>query len=99
MSTITLPGLIDIHVHLRSPGQEEKEDFTSGTKAAIAGGFTTVFDMPNNKIPITTAERLHEKIGLAREKIFSDIGFYFGSLGDNLDQFQQVKDEVCGIKL
>ena len=99
MSTITLPGLIDIHVHLRTPGQEEKEDFTTGTEAAVAGVFTTVFDMPNNKVPITTPERLEEKIGLARGKIFSDIGFYFGSLGDNLDEFEKVAPKVYGLKL
>jgi dihydroorotase len=55
---ITLPGLIDPHVHLRTPGQEYKEDFTTGTAAAIAGGFTTVLDMPNNLNPITTVSRL-----------------------------------------
>ena len=99
MQTITLPGLIDIHVHLRTPGQEYKEDFTTGTKAAIAGGFTTVFDMPNNKLPITTEERLDEKINLAKNNIHSDIGFYFGSLGDNLDQFEKVSNKVWGLKL
>jgi dihydroorotase len=46
--TITLPGLIDPHVHLRDPGQTDKEDFLTGTSAALAGGFTTVMDMPNN---------------------------------------------------
>ena len=54
MSLLKLPGLIDIHTHLRTPGQEEKEDFYTGTSAALSGGFTTILDMPNNKIPITT---------------------------------------------
>ncbi len=99
MSLITLPGLIDIHVHLRTPGQEEKEDFSTGTKAAIAGGFATVFDMPNNKVPITTSERLDEKIGLAQNNIYADLGFYFGSLGDNLDEFEKVQNKVSGMKL
>ena len=53
---VTLPGLIDIHVHLRDLGQEEKEDFYTGTAAALAGGFTTVIDMPNNVDPITTED-------------------------------------------
>ncbi len=97
--TITLPGLIDIHVHLRTPGQEEKEDLTTGTKAAIAGGFTTVFDMPNNKVPITTLKRLEEKIQLAQNNIYSDIGFYFGTLGDNLDEFRHIAKHVYGLKL
>src|SRR5438045_3011663 len=99
MSIITLPGLIDIHVHLRTPGQEAKEDFSTGTKAAIAGGFTTVFDMPNNKVSITTGERLNDKIQLADGKVYLNIGFYFGSLGDDLNQFKLVKDKVYGIKL
>ena len=62
MSKLILPGLIDIHVHLRTPGQEYKEDFHTASFAALAGGFTKIFDMPNNKVPITTLERLDEKI-------------------------------------
>lgn len=106
---LILPGLIDPHVHLREPGQTQKEDFYTGTSAAIAGGFTTVLDMPNNKIPITTLERLNEKIGIAKEKIVCDIGFYFGSLGDNLEEFsargrsssgrKKVEGLVFGLKL
>lgn len=96
---ITLPGLIDIHVHLRTPGQEEKEDFYSGTQAAIAGGFTTILDMPNNENPITTKELLEEKIDIAKQNIVCDVGFYFGSLGDNFAQFPQIEKEVFGLKL
>lgn len=96
---ITLPGLIDPHVHLRTPGQSEKEDFTSGTKAALAGGFTTVLDMPNNSIPITTRALLKEKQALAKQQIVCDTGFYFGSLGENLDEFVNVQDGVMGIKI
>jgi dihydroorotase len=55
---LRLPGLVDVHVHLREPGQTDKEDFDTGTRAALAGGFTTVLDMPNNALPITTPERL-----------------------------------------
>lgn len=96
---ITLPGLIDIHVHLRTPGQTNKEDFLTGTSAALAGGFTTVIDMPNNAVPIKTEKLLHEKMELAQTQIVSNIGFYFGSLGDNLDEFETVKTKVFGIKL
>ncbi len=99
MSNITLPGLIDPHVHLREPGAIQKEDFTSGTAAAIAGGYTTILDMPNNKTPITTTERLEEKISLAKPKILCDIGFHFGSLGDNLDEFTQASKKAMGLKL
>ncbi|HMH30870.1 MAG TPA: amidohydrolase family protein [Methylomirabilota bacterium] len=97
--TITLPGLIDPHVHLRDPGQTYKEDFLSGTSAALAGGFTTVLDMPNNLEPITTLERLETKIASAQAQAVSDIGFHFGTLGDNLDEFGKVIDKVKGLKI
>ena len=96
---IKLPGLIDPHVHLRDPGQIEKEDFLTGTSAALAGGFTTIIDMPNNTTPITTEKLLTEKRNSAKGKIVCDTGFYFGSLGDNLSEFKKVKDSVFGLKL
>lgn len=99
MSNLKLPGLIDIHVHLRTPGQEEKEDFFTGTSAALVGGFTTVLDMPNNLEPITTLEKLQAKIELARQNAVCDVGFYFGSLGDNTQEFDRIKQLVFGIKL
>lgn len=99
MSNLKLPGLIDIHVHLRTPRQEEKEDFFTGTSAALAGGFTTVLDMPNNLEPITTLEKLQAKIKLARQNAVCDVGFYFGSLGDNFQEFDRIKQLVFGIKL
>src|SRR3989344_6340515 len=94
MAKITLPGLIDPHVHLRDPGQTEKEDFYTGTCAALAGGYTIVLDMPNNKVPISTFDRLGEKIKIAKGKAVCDIGFYFGSLGDNLDEFKKIPPPV-----
>jgi dihydroorotase-like cyclic amidohydrolase len=96
---IRLPGLIDVHVHLRDPGQTDKEDITSGTSAALAGGFTTVIDMPNNSQPITTLERLTEKRKIASKKTVSNIGFHYGSLGDNLDTFAQAAASSVGLKL
>lgn len=99
MSLIKLPGLIDIHVHLRDMGQDQKEDFYSGTCAALAGGFVTVLDMPNNKMPITTKERLQAKIDEAKKKTVCDIGFYFSSLGDNFEEFPKVNKKVFGLKL
>lgn len=85
---LVVPGLIDPHVHLREPGDEYKEDFGSGSKAAIAGGYTTVFDMPNNPRPTVTKERLDEKIRLARKKALCDVLFHFGGTDDN---FEEVK--------
>lgn len=96
---LTLPGLIDPHVHLRDPGQTNKEDFTTGTSAAIAGGFTTILDMPNNAVPITTLKLLNEKLRIAQGKIFCDTGFHFGSLGENLDEFEKVQGKVFGLKV
>lgn len=99
MSIITLPGLIDPHVHLRTPGQEYKEDFTTGTKAAIAGGFTTVLDMPNNQPLIDSLSLLEAKKNLASGTIYSDIGFYFGTTGTNTSEFENVKTKVFGMKI
>ena len=99
MKAFRLPGLVDLHVHLRDPGQTHKEDFYTGTSAALAGGYTAIFDMPNNAVPITTFETLQEKIDSAKTKTVCDIGFYFGSLGDNLAQFASVRDKVFGLKL
>lgn len=96
---ITLPGLIDPHVHLRDPGQTHKEDFLTGTSAALAGGFTTVLDMPNNADPVFTVERLKTKIELAKQKAVCDIGFYFGSQGDNLEEFSEAAQHAVGLKL
>ncbi|NLT54051.1 MAG: amidohydrolase family protein [Actinomycetales bacterium] len=96
---ILLPGLVDLHVHLRDPGQTHKEDFTTGTGAALAGGFTTVLDMPNNATPVTTREVLGRKLDLAGARVVCDTGLYFGSLGDNLSEFEAVQDLVWGLKL
>ncbi|PID99138.1 hypothetical protein CSA80_03425 [Candidatus Saccharibacteria bacterium] len=96
---LTLPGLVDVHVHLREPGQTDKEDFTSGTRAALAGGFTTLCDMPNNAEPITTPERLKAKVALAKTKTACDIGFHYGSLGDNLETFNEAAKYSVGLKV
>ena len=99
MSTIKLPGLIDVHVHLRDPGQTHKEDIYTGTSAALAGGFTCVVDMPNNAEPITTIDRLNAKLEIARQKAVGDIGFHYGSLGDNLETFEEAAKHSVGLKI
>ncbi len=96
---IKLPGLIDIHVHFRTPGQTYKEDFFTGTSAALAGGYTTVIDMPNNKVPITSLKTLEEKIKIAKKQAVCDFGFYYGSLGENLDTFTKIQKKVFGLKI
>src|SRR5260221_11873040 len=100
MSTLVqLPGLIDTHVHLREPGWEYKEDFKTGTKAAIAGGYTIILDMPNNPDPIVTPEALENKIKLAKGRIYCDLGFHFGGTADSTIYFDQVRDKVFGLKV
>jgi allantoinase len=73
---LVLPGLVDVHVHLREPGMTEKEDFASGTRAAAAGGVTTVVDMPNTSPPVATAQRYRQKLDLVKNKAYVDFGLY-----------------------
>src|SRR3989338_5202803 len=70
---ITIPGLIDTHVHLREPGATQKEDFESGSKAALAGGYTVILDMPNNPEPTITPEALEKKIKLTQAVILNKV--------------------------
>jgi len=76
---IKLPGLIDPHVHLREPGATHKEDFDSGTSAALAGGITTVLAMPNTKPPIFDAETLDLALNAAKQKARCDYGQFVGA--------------------
>lgn len=101
MAAKIFPGLIDVHVHLREPGATHKEDFATGSAAAVRGGFTYILDMPNNPTPTVTLEKLAEKIALADEKAVCDIGFHFGTNGKNLDQFAAAaqNSRVFGLKL
>lgn len=73
---LALPGLVDAHVHLRDMKLSYKEDFTSGTSAAAAGGFTTVLDMPNTQPPTDSAKRLRLKAARAARKILVNVGFH-----------------------
>lgn len=80
---VVVPGLVDPHVHLREPGAEYKEDFRTGTMAAVAGGFTTVIDMPNNPMPTVTRQRFDEKRVLAEKKALCNVFFHFGATDNN----------------
>ncbi len=102
MAMHRLPGLIDIHVHLRDPGATYKEDFGTGTRAAIHGGFTYIIDMPNNPgDPTVSLLRLKEKIDLAHKKALCDVGFHYGTDGHNLETFPQAfhNPDVFGLKI
>ncbi|HJX37796.1 MAG TPA: amidohydrolase family protein [Anaerolineae bacterium] len=83
MATVQLPGLIDIHVHLRDPGGTHKEDFSSGTAAALAGGFIGVVDMPNNTPPVVDKASLAEKLSVASRQARCDFALYMGATTDN----------------
>ena len=81
---ILLPGIVDSHVHLNEPGRTEWEGFYTGTRAAAAGGVTTVIDMPLNAIPpTTTVAGLQEKVAAAQGKCWVDVGFYGGIIPGN----------------
>jgi dihydroorotase len=83
---LVVPGLIDPHVHLREPGAGHKEDFKTGSMAAVAGGFTTILDMPNNPIPTISAKSLEEKKIIAAKSAVCDVGFHFGATADNFNE-------------
>ncbi len=99
MTTIRLPGLVDAHVHLREPGYTHKEDFYSGTAAALAGGVTTLLDMPNTLPPTSTPERLQEKIQLAAAKAVCDVGIFVGATNTEIDAYLPVAQQACGLKI
>ena len=76
---LILPGIIDMHVHFRDPGFPEREDFETGTRAAAAGGVTTVVDMPNTVPPVTSVEALEEKVEIAKTKALVDFALIAGA--------------------
>jgi len=79
-----LPGLVDTHVHINEPGRTEWEGFATATRAAAAGGFTTLVDMPLNNLPATTTvENLRAKQAAARGQSMVDLGFWGGTVADN----------------
>jgi dihydroorotase len=99
MATIRLPSLVDAHVHLREPGYEHKEDFYSGTAAALAGGVVTVLDMPNTSPPTGTPELLAEKAQRAADKAVCDVGLFVGATTSYLDAYLPVAERACGLKI
>ncbi len=95
---IVLPGLIDAHVHFRDPGQEYKEDFESGSRAALAGGITTVLDMPNNKPPVVDQQSLDSKRDKIRGRSYVNYGFYVGYAGGDCQHLNRVNN-IAGVKV
>ena len=88
---LVMPGVIDVHTHMREPGITYKEDFATGSRACAKAGVTTFYDMPNTIPTTTTLENLMEKKKLAREKSIVNFGFHFGgSKNDNVEEIKKV---------
>jgi len=98
---IVIPGVIDPHVHFRIPGGAHKEDWETGSRAALKGGVTTVFDMPNTWPPLTTWERLEEKREIISATSKIQARFWFGATNNNLDEIVAVSHEpdIIGVKV
>jgi len=99
MPDLRLPGLVDVHTHLRVPGGEHKEDFTSGTAAALAGGVTTVLAMPNTSPPLSTPESLDETRLAARAAIRCDVGLFAGANPGQLAQLPACAPAAVALKI
>jgi len=96
-----LPGAIDTQVHFREPGAEHKEDLETGTRAAVLGGVTGVFEMPNTNPPTTDAAALADKLARARGRAWCDHAFYVGATGDNAAALAELESRpgCCGVKV
>lgn len=99
MSELILPGLVDVHTHLRVPGGEHKEDFASGTAAALAGGFTTILAMPNTTPPLSTAGVMVETLAKARLAIRCDVGLYAGAGPADVSQLASLAPYAVALKI
>ncbi|GGD07310.1 dihydroorotase [Aquisalinus flavus] len=96
-----LPGIIDSQVHFREPGNEYKEDLESGARAAVMGGVTAVFEMPNTKPLTTTAEAIEDKLTRAKGRMRCDHAFYAGATHDNARDLAELEmlPGVSGVKI
>tara|TARA_Y100001935_G_scaffold143923_1_gene118885 strand:- start:4002 stop:5309 length:1308 start_codon:yes stop_codon:yes gene_type:complete len=98
---IILPGCIDTQTHFREPGSTDTEDLNSGSRAAIVGGITAVFEMPNTNPPTSSKKEFQRKLDLAKNRMYCDYAFYFGATADNSNELADLKNlnGCCGIKL
>jgi dihydroorotase len=96
-----LPGVIDTQVHFREPGMEHKEDLETGSRSAVLGGVTAVFEMPNTKPPTTSADALAAKVAAATGRMYCDFAFFVGATRDNLDELGTLEllPGAAGIKV
>ena len=98
---LILPGIIDTQVHFREPGSTDAEDLESGSRAAILGGVTSLFEMPNTNPPTATLEEFEKKLRAAKDRMHSNYAFYFGATPNNTNQLAHLKnvEGCCGVKL
>jgi dihydroorotase len=98
---IVFPGIIDTQVHFREPGSTDTEDLESGSRAAILGGVTSLFEMPNTNPPTSNVIEFEKKLKLAKNRMHSNYAFYFGATPDNINLLSQLKNlkGCCGVKL
>ena len=96
-----LPGVIDTQVHFREPGKEYKEDLETGSRAAVLGGVTAVFEMPNTDPATTTPDALNDKIRRGRHRMHCDFAFYAGGATDNVAELVAMEKMAgcCGVKV
>ena len=87
-----LPGCIDTQTHFREPGSTDTEDLHSGGRAAVAGGITAVFEMPNTNPPTSNIKEFERKLDLAKNRMYCNYAFYFGATADNVEQLAKLKD-------
>jgi len=98
---IILPGCLDTQVHFREPGSTNAEDLNSGSRAAISGGITGVFEMPNTNPPTSTKKEFQNKLNLAKNRMYCNYAFYFGATPLNHSELADLKnlEGCCGVKL
>jgi len=98
---VILPGIIDTQVHFREPGSTDAEDLESGSRAAVLGGVTSLFEMPNTNPPTSNLAEFEKKLQLAKDRMHSNYAFYFGATPENTEQLSQLKNlkGCCGVKL
>jgi len=98
---LVLPGCIDTQVHFREPGSTDAEDLNSGSKAAIVGGITGVFEMPNTNPPTANKKEFQNKLNLAKNRMYCNYAFYFGATPSNHHDLAELNDleGCCGVKL
>ena len=96
-----LPGCIDTQTHFREPGSTDTEDLNSGSRAAVVGGITAVFEMPNTNPPTANKLEFQKKLDLAKNRMYCNYAFYFGATADNANELADLKNLIgcCGIKL